>query len=153
LWVAAILDQLDVGKEAPPQLDDALVARAQVLVPAVAHRALADPGDEVLVHYVRADPAAGLLVLDRRPPIGDGILFERFRARNSVHEPADAERVEVVDRHAPLEVIARQKAIGPQSNLALRPLPRIGSDAAVDVAVIEFIETDAQVSRPVRSLL
>ena len=58
--------QLD--EEAPPQHRDAAVAGTQRLPAAVGHRALADPGDDVLVDDVAGDPPAGDRVLDRAGP-------------------------------------------------------------------------------------
>ena len=45
---------------------------------AVGHRALADPGDDVLVDDVAGDPAAGARVLDRAGPGRDGALHIRL---------------------------------------------------------------------------
>src|SRR5262245_23800724 len=51
--------------------DHAAVALAQVLLGAVGEGALTHPGDEVLVHYVRGDPAPRACLVNWAVPVRD----------------------------------------------------------------------------------
>src|SRR5690606_29977251 len=122
LRVPALRDRVEIVEELAPHHRDAAVAAAEVLPRAVGDAALADPRDEVLVHDVAGDPATGRLVLDRRAPGRDALLHVRVAlARHAVERPGDAERVLVVDRHAPLEMVAEAEDVRPQREAARGP--------------------------------
>ena len=57
LGLAAAGHDLGLLQHPLAHYDDAAVALAQVFLGPVGERTLAHPGDEVLVHYVRGDPA------------------------------------------------------------------------------------------------
>src|SRR2546427_7001324 len=146
----ALRDPLGVLQDALAHQDDAAVALAQVLLGPVGHGALADPGDEVLVHDVRGDPAIGERILDRAVPVGDLVLLVRLHlVRHAIEEPADAQHVAVVDRHAPLEVAAGEEAVRPEAAAPDGPeLVLLGlalQDAAIDETVLELLEAHLQV--------
>src|SRR5215510_9991365 len=82
--------------------DDAAVALAKVLLGSIGKGTLANPGDEVLIHYMRGDPAPRARLVDWAVPVGDAVLRERLHlVRHPVEEPADAQHVLVVDGHPP----------------------------------------------------
>ncbi len=119
---------------------------------------LADPGHEVLVHDVAGDPAPVCSIADRAVPVGDLVLRERLHlVRHAVEEPADAQRVLVVDGHAPFEVAAGEQAVRPEAGPPDRPqLVVLGlafQDAAVDEAVLELVEADLEVGRRLRPVV
>src|SRR6185503_21249012 len=116
LGLAAAHHGLGVFQDAPAHHDDAAVAFAQVLLRAVGDGALADPGDEVLVHDVRGDPAVGQRVLDRAVPVGNAVLLVGLHlVRHAIEEPAHAQHVGVVDRHTPLEVAPGEETVRPEA--------------------------------------
>src|SRR6185437_5843142 len=118
----AFFDAVEIGEELPTQHRDALVAGREILMLAVGDGALADPGDEILIHHVRRDPASGARVLDRALPGRDAVLDIRFALLRHAHErPGDAERILVVDRDAPLEILAGIKRVRPQADAADGP--------------------------------
>src|SRR5262245_41116638 len=136
-------------QEAPAHEDHAAVAVAEMLERAVGGGSLPDPRHEVLVHDVAGDPAAGHRVLDRRGPVRDPLLHVRLLfVRHAVEEPADAERVAIVDGHAPLEVPAGEQAVRPEAAAADRPqLVLLGlalEDPAIGEAVLELLEADLE---------
>src|SRR5262245_25091462 len=95
------------------------------------------------------DPAA-VLVLDRAHPGRDLVLHIRLAALRHPHEePADAERVLVVDRHAPFEVIAEIEAVRPQRHAPDGPdriaLALAFTHAPIDETVIELLEHELEV--------
>ena len=53
-------DGFQIAQEALAQHEDAAIARAQVLLGPVGDGSLPHPGDEILIHDVARDPAAGL---------------------------------------------------------------------------------------------
>src|SRR5262249_31388032 len=122
---------------------------------AVGDRALADPGDDVLVDDVAGDPAA-VRVLDRAHPGGNGVLHVGLAPLRHAHEePRHAERVLVVDRHAPFEMIAEVEAIRPQRRASYGPIriALVGALAPplVDEAVVELLELELEVLAGVRA--
>src|SRR2546422_6163966 len=152
LGLAAAHHPLGVFEDAPAHHDDAAIALAQMLLRAVGDRALADPGDEVLVHDVRGDPPVRQRILDRARPVGDPVLLEGLHVvRHAIEEPAHAQHVRVVDGHAPLEVAAGEQAVRPETaapdgpQLVLLGLAR--EDAPIGEAVLELLEADLQVRR------
>src|SRR6266852_1369310 len=149
LGVLAARDGVELVEEALADHRNAEVAGADILLGAVGDRALPDPGDDVLVDDVARDPAA-VLVLDRAVPSRNRPLHIRLSPFRHAHEePGDAERVLVVDRHAPLEVIAEIEAVRPQRDASHRPigiaLVRVLADALVDEAAVELLELELQV--------
>ncbi len=149
LGIAALRDGVEVVEEALADHGDAHVARTQILLGAIGDPALAHPGDEVLVHDVARDPAT-VLVLDRADPGRDRLLHERLAPLRHAHEePGDAQRILVVDRHAPFEMIAEIEAVGPQRDPADGPvriaLVAVLAHALVDETVVEFLELELQV--------
>ena len=122
-----------------------------MLLGAVGDAALADPGDDVLVDDVAGDPAAGL-VLDRADPGRHALLHVRLAALRHAHEePRDAERVLVVDRHAPFEMAAEIKPVRPQRDAPDGPvailLALAFAHALVDEAVVELLELELEMLR------
>src|SRR5690349_15683430 len=86
-----------------------------MLLGAIGDWPLADPSDEVLIQDVAGDPAAGLFVLQRRPPVWDALLHVRLLLdRDVLIEPVDAEAPLVIDRDAPLEIAAEVEAVRPE---------------------------------------
>src|SRR6185369_16346930 len=71
--------------------------------------------------------------------------------RHAIEEPADAQHVSVVDRHAPLEVPAGEETVRPEAAAADGPeLVLLGlalEDAPVGEAVLELLEAHLQVRR------
>src|SRR5262244_3350273 len=69
--------------------------------------------------------------------------------RHAHEEPRDAERVLVVDRHAPFEMIAEVEAVRPQRDAAHGPiriaLVGVLAHPLVDEAVVEFLELELEV--------
>src|SRR5262249_39471367 len=148
LRIAALGDGVEIVEQALADHHDAEVAGADVLLAAVGDRALADPGDDVLVDHVAGDPAA-VLVLDRAYPGGNGVLYVGLASLRHAHEePRHAERVLVVDRHAPLEMIAEVEAVGPERDAAHGPiriaLVGVLAHPLVDEAVVEFLELELE---------
>src|SRR5262249_48722806 len=128
---------------------DAEIAGADVLLGAVGDAALTDPGDDVLVDHVAGDPAA-LLVLDRAHPSRHALLDVGLAPLWHTHEePGDAERVLVIHRHAPFEMIAEVEPVRPQRDTANRPirilLVGILAHPFVDEAVLELLEFELEV--------
>ena len=114
-----------------------------------------DPRDEVLIHDVARDPAAGRRIGNRAMPRRDALLDVGFALLGHAAEcPGDAQRMLVVHRNAPLEVIAGEQRIRPQADAAHRPhrirLAHALADAPVDEAVIELLELQLQMPRRVR---
>jgi hypothetical protein len=104
LWFATGCHRLEILKEALPHHDDPAVAAPQMLPPPVGDRTLADPADKILVHDMAGDPATGRGIGDQRVPAGDAALHIRLAIlRHAREEPADAQSVGIVDRHAPFE--------------------------------------------------
>src|SRR6185312_14432578 len=84
---------------------------------AIGDGTLTDPADKILVHDMAGDPASGLFIDDGRIPVRDAVLQVRLALlRHAGEEPADAERIGVVDRHTPFEVIAGEQHVGPQAD-------------------------------------
>src|ERR1043166_1463915 len=138
--------------------DDPAVALAQVLLGPVRNGTLAHPGHEVLVHYVRGDPAPRLRLVDRAVPVGDALLSERLHlVWHPVEEPSDAQHVLVVDGHPPFEVAAGEETVRPQAGASDGPqLVRLRltfENTAVDEPVLELVETDLQMGRRLRPLV
>src|SRR5215472_9149884 len=91
LWVTACRQRLQVVEETLTHHDNAAVTAAQMLTPTVGDRTLADPADEILVHDVAGDPTPRLLVENRRSPVRDTFLHERFAIpRHAREEPTNA---------------------------------------------------------------
>src|SRR6476646_3771576 len=92
---------------------DAEVAGAEILLGAVGDSALPDPGDDILVDDVARNPAA-VDVLDRAHP-GRNLVLQVGLApfRHADEKPTDAERVLIVDRHSPFEMVPEIEAIRP----------------------------------------
>src|SRR5262245_54268124 len=151
LRLAALGDRVEVVEQALADHGDAEVARADVLLGAIGDPALADPGDDVLIDDVARDPAAAL-VLDRALPGRHRALHVGLAPfRNPHEEPRNAERILVVDRHAPLEVIAEIECVGPQRDAAYGPmriaLVGILAHALVEEAVVELLELELEMPR------
>src|ERR1019366_285180 len=130
---------------------DADIAGAEILQGAVRDRALPNPGDDVLVDDMARDPAP-IRVLDRAMPGRDRTLHVGLPlARHPCVEPADAERVAIVDRHPPFEMVAEIKPVRPQRHAADRPVGvgLVGAlaHALVDEAVLEFLELELEMAR------
>src|SRR5262249_45744038 len=150
LWLSAAEDDLSLLEHLPPHHDHPAVALTEVLLRAIGHGALADPGHEVLVHDVGGDPPAGEGIHNRTDPIGNALLLERLHlVRHPIEEPAHARRAPVIDRHTPFEMAAREQAVRPQTGAPNRPeLVRLRlplEDAAVDEAVLELVEANLEV--------
>ena len=116
---------------------------------AVGDAALAHPGDDVLVDDVARDPAA-VLVFDRTHPGRHALLDIGFAPLRHPHEkPGDAERVLVVHRHPPFEMIAEVEAVRPQRDPTHRPIriPLVGilAHPFVDEPIVEFLEFELEV--------
>src|SRR5215813_15000550 len=97
------------------------------------------------------DPAA-VLVLDRAHPGRDLVLHIRLAALRHPHEePADAERVLIIDRHAPFEVIAEIEAVRPERHAPDGPdriaLALAFAHALINVAIVELFENELEVLR------
>src|SRR5262249_42517478 len=121
LGIATLRDRVEVLEQPFADHDDAEVARPEVLLGAVGDTALTDPGDDVLVDDVARDPAA-VLVLDRAHPGRHALLHVRLAPLRHTHEePGDAERILVVDRNAPFEMIAEIEAVRPQRDAPYGP--------------------------------
>src|SRR5262249_30037277 len=140
-------------EEALADHGDAEVAGAEILLGAVRDGALADPGDDVLIDHVARDPAPAL-VLDRAMPGRDRSLLVGLALLGYARvEPADAQRVLIVDRHAPFEMVAEIEAVRPQRDAADGPVGvgLVGTlaHALVEEAVLEFLELELEVPRPV----
>ena len=89
--VAAARGDAGLLEHAAAQQDDAAIALAEVLLRAVGDGALADPGDEVLVHDMGGDPAPRARLGNGAVPVGDAVLCERLHlVGHPVEEPADA---------------------------------------------------------------
>src|SRR5229473_2517193 len=100
--------------------------------------ALPDPGDEILVHHVAGDPAAGIGIGDRPLPGRDGVLHIRLAlARHAAEMPHDAQRVLVIDRHAELDVVAGEQPVWPEAHAADRPQPVLVSGIGADALILE----------------
>src|SRR5262249_36181153 len=120
--IATLRDGIEIVEQAFADHGDAHVARADILLGAIRDAALPDPGDDVLVDHVARNPASAL-ILDRADPGRNRVLHVRLAPFRHPHEePGDAERVLVVDRHAPFEMIAEIKAVGPERDAADRPI-------------------------------
>src|SRR5262249_16384700 len=157
LGIATLRDRVEVLEQPFADHDDAEVARPEVLLGAVGDTALTDPGDDVLVDDVARDPAA-VLVLDRAHPGRHALFHVRLPPLRHTHEdPGDAERILVVDRNAPFEMIAEIEAVRPQRDAAYGPirivLVGILAHPLVDEAVVEFLELELQVLAGIGPLL
>src|SRR5215470_2553801 len=91
-----------------------------------------------------------VLVLDRACPGRDLVLHIGLAPLRHPHEePADAERVLVVDRHPPFEVIAEIEAVRPQRDPTDGPdrvaLALALAHTLVDEAVVELLEHELEV--------
>ena len=76
-----------------------------MLLRAIGRATLTDPRDEILIHHVRRDPTPGARVANRTFPRRDLVLNVRLALFGDAREmPRHAERVVVVDRHAPFRV-------------------------------------------------
>src|SRR3954453_5534181 len=98
------------------------------------------------------EPTARRRILERPIPPWNPLLSKRLHLlRHAIEEPAHAERRLVVERHSPLEVVACEKAIGPQAHAADRPeLVVLGlplAYALVLEAVLELLEADLETRR------
>src|SRR5262249_17121157 len=149
LRIATLGDGVEIVEQALADHHNSEVARADVFLAAVGDRALTDPGDDVLVDDVARDPAA-VLVLNRAHPGRNGVLHVGFASLRHAHEePRNAERVLVVDRHAPFEMIAEVEAVRPQRDAAHGPiriaLVGVLAHPLVDEAVVEFLELELEV--------
>src|SRR5262249_28668693 len=149
LRIAALGDGVEIVEQALADHHNSEVARADVFLAAVGDHALTDPGDDVLVDDVARDPAA-VRVLDRAHPGRNGALPVGFASLRHAHEePRNAERVLVVDRHAPFEMIAEVEAVRPQRDAAHGPiriaLVGVLAHPLVDEAVVEFLELELEV--------
>ncbi len=135
LRLAAPLDRLGLLEQSAAHHDDAAIALAEVLAGAIGDGALADPGDEVLVHDVARHPAPGERILDRAVPAGDGSLLEGLH----------------LVRHAPLEVASGEEAVRPETGPPHGPqLARLRlalEDPAIDEAELELVEGDLEMGR------
>src|SRR6185312_2570280 len=154
LGVAAFLDGFQILEKAAADLRDALVAGGKMFVLAVGDHALAHPGDEILIHDVAGDPAPGRLVADRAVPGRDRVLDVRLAVlRHAREEPRHRQRVVIVDRHAPFEMIAGEEGVGPQTDAADAPqfvvLVGVLAHPAIDETVIELVEIDLGVARAI----
>src|SRR6267142_5568143 len=122
LGVLAVGDRVDILEQLLAQHRDAAVARAEVLLRAVGDRALADPGDDVLVDDMAGDPAPGRGIPDGARPRRDPFLLVGLRLLGHADEgPGHREHVLVVDGNAPLEVLAQKKSVRPQAHAPDRP--------------------------------
>ena len=136
--IVGFLDQLHIRKVLIPDHVDALVAFAEGLFGPVGEGALADPGDEILVHDVGADPAACLRIGQRRRPGGDAVLNIGLPALGDpVEEPADAERVLVINRHAPFEVVPVNRQLGQRQQ---RPTVQRGWSSLVSSRMRRYLK-------------
>src|SRR6202034_1972897 len=107
----------DVFQELVAEQDDPLVAEAGGFIAPIGNDSFPHPGDEILIHDVAGDEAAGFGVEHWAAPCGDLVLHERLAIfRHAAEAPGDAESVFVVDRNAPLEMIAGEKSVGPKTD-------------------------------------
>src|SRR5690242_6452125 len=118
---------------------------------AIGHYALADPSDEILIHDVAGNPAAVEVVPHGTVLRRHALLNIRFALFGHPREgPGDAQRVSVVDRYAPLEVIAGEQRVGPQAHAAGGPhgirFAHAFAQPAVDEAIVELFEFNPQVA-------
>src|SRR5712691_132697 len=146
LGIAALRDGVEIVEQALADHRNAHVARADILLGAVGDPPLPDPGDDVLVDDVARNPAP-VLALDRAHPGRDRFLHKGLASLRHAHEePGDAQRVLVVDRHAPFEMVAEIEGVGPQRDAADGPigiaLVRILAHALVEEAVVELLELE-----------
>ena len=116
---------------------------------------LADPRDEILVHDVARDPAAGQRIANRSFPRRDRRLHVGLAlVRHAGEVPGNAQRVLIVDRHAIFRMAQRAEAVRPQANASDRPaLVRFihaFDQTVVGEAVLELVEPDAHVFLAVR---
>src|SRR5262249_62139738 len=100
------------------------------------------------------NPLPGL-VLDRACPGRDLVLNLRLAPSGHPHEePADAERVLGVDRHAPFEVVAEIEAVRPERPPSDGPdriaLTLAFAHTPVEEAVIELLEHELEVLGRIR---
>src|SRR5262245_42800381 len=156
LGLAATGHELGLLEHLAPHHDDAAIALAEMLLGAVGDRPLADPGDKVLIHDVRGDPAPGA-VPDRAVPVRDAFLRERLLlVRHAVEEPADTQHVLVVLGHSPLEVAAGEETVRPQTGSPDGPqlvgLRLTLQDAPVHEAILELVESDLEMRRRLRPI-
>src|SRR5215510_9223154 len=147
LGLAAAGHELGLLQHPLAHCDDAAVALAQVLLGPVSEGTLAHPGDEILVHYVRGNPASRARLVNRAVPVRDAVLRERLHlVRHPVEEPADAQHVLVVDGHSPFEVAAGEETVRPQAGAPDGPqLVRLRltyQNTAVNEPVLELLEAD-----------
>src|SRR5437588_7119972 len=113
LGIAALRNGVEIVEQALADHYNAEIAGAEIFLAAIGDAALTDPCDDVLVDHVARDPAS-VLVLDRAHPGRDLLLHIRLAALGHAHEePRHAERVLVIDRHAPFEMVAEIKAVRP----------------------------------------
>ena len=145
---------LQLGEEALAQQHDAAIAEPQVLAGPVGDPALARPCREILVHHVARDPAA-VAIVRRAVPGRDRLLLVRLAfLGHAGKRPSHAERVLVVHRHAPLEVVAEEEGVRPQADAPHGPqrvvLARVLAHPLVDEAVLEFLEAELEVAGRVR---
>src|SRR5580692_3206835 len=122
-----------------------------MLLGAVGDAALAGPGDDVLVDDVAGDEAASF-VLQRAHPGRHAFLHVRLAAfRHPDEEPRYAERVLVVDRHAPFEMAAEIKPVRPKRDTPDGPIAVFFAlalaHALVSETVIEGFELKLQMLR------
>src|SRR5262249_7879971 len=148
LRLAALGKGVEVIEQALADHGDAEVARTDVLLGAIGDPALADPGDDVLIDDMAGDPSPAL-VLDRTGPGRHRALHVGLAPfRNPHEEPRNAERVLVVDRHAPLEVVAEIKRVRPQRDATHGPvriaLVGILAHALIEEAVVELLELELE---------
>src|SRR5262245_173416 len=116
LGLAAAGHELGLLQHPLAHCDDAAVALAQVLLGPVGEGTLAHPGDEILVHYVRRDPASRARLVNRAVPVGDAVPCERLHlVWLPVEDPAAGQHVLVGDGHSRFEVAAGEATVRPHA--------------------------------------
>src|SRR5215469_4632283 len=88
-------------------------------------------------------------------PRGNSLLNIRLTLRRHATEsPSHAERMVIVDRNSPLEVIAREERVRPKAYAAHLPhgirLAHALADAPINNAVVELIERKFQMPGRIR---
>src|SRR5208337_4262752 len=150
--------RLDIFQEPLAHQDDSVVTCAKVFARADGDFALTDPSNEILVHEVARHPATCFPIEHRSAPSGNTLLNIRLAAlRDAAKTPGDAERILVIDRNAPLEMVARKEGIRPEADAADLPkrifFTHALANAPVDDAIVEFVEREPKVTRRIWATL